>query len=79
MTDFGRPPMSSGVGGSIHFMAFRASGSRTPSSWITGVVGPGSKARGPNEFLHVPTGRRFTAWVAEILADHDRASRAGRA
>ena len=39
---------------------------------ITGVLGPGSNAHGPNEFLHVPTGVRVTACVAEILADHHR-------
>jgi di/tripeptidase len=42
---------------------------------ITGVLGPGSNAHGPNEFLHVPTGVRVTACVAEILTDHDRAGR----
>ena len=75
-THFGRPPMSAGVGGSIPFMSLL--GERFPEAQfvITGVLGPGSNAHGPNEFLHVPTGARVTACVAEILADHHRAGRA---
>jgi hypothetical protein len=42
---------------------------------ITGVLGPGSNAHGPNEFLHVPTGVRVTACVSEVLADHRRNGR----
>ena len=74
-THFGRPPMSAGVGGSIPFMSML--GERFPDAQfvITGVLGPGSNAHGPNEFLHVPTGVRVTACVAEILADHYRAGR----
>jgi acetylornithine deacetylase/succinyl-diaminopimelate desuccinylase-like protein len=69
---FGRPPMSSGVGGSIPFMSML--GERFPRAQfvITGVLGPGSNAHGPNEFLDVPTGVRVTACVAEVLADHRR-------
>jgi hypothetical protein len=72
-THFGRPPMSTGVGGSIPFMSML--GERFPDAQfvITGVVGPGSNAHGSNEFLHVPTGVRVTACGAEILADHHRA------
>jgi acetylornithine deacetylase/succinyl-diaminopimelate desuccinylase-like protein len=77
-THFGRPPMSSGVGGSIPFMSLL--GERFPEAQfvITGVLGPGSNAHGPNEFLHVPTGVRVTACVAEILADHHRTGVARR-
>jgi acetylornithine deacetylase/succinyl-diaminopimelate desuccinylase-like protein len=74
-THFGRPPMSSGVGGSIPFMSLL--GERFPQAQfvITGVLGPGSNAHGQNEFLHVPTGVRVTACGAEILADHHHAWR----
>jgi acetylornithine deacetylase/succinyl-diaminopimelate desuccinylase-like protein len=77
-THFGRPPMSSGVGGSIPFMSLL--GERFPEAQfvITGVLGPGSNAHGPNEFLHVPTGVRVTACVAEVLADHHRTGAARR-
>jgi acetylornithine deacetylase/succinyl-diaminopimelate desuccinylase-like protein len=67
--------MSAGVGGSIPFMSML--GERFPAAQfvITGVLGPGSNAHGPNEFLHVPTGVRVTACVAEVLADHHRVGR----
>jgi di/tripeptidase len=43
---------------------------------ITGVLGPHSNAHGPNEFLHIPTGKRLSACVAKVVADHFVASKA---
>jgi acetylornithine deacetylase/succinyl-diaminopimelate desuccinylase-like protein len=37
---------------------------------VTGVMGPGSNAHGPNEFIDLPTGMKVTACVAQVLADH---------
>jgi di/tripeptidase len=37
---------------------------------VTGVLGPNSNAHGPNEFLHLPTGRRVTEVVAHTLVAH---------
>jgi acetylornithine deacetylase/succinyl-diaminopimelate desuccinylase-like protein len=67
---FGAPAGSVGVGGSIPFMAML--GERFPDAQfvITGVLVPGSNAHGPNESLHIPTGRRVTAAVATVLAAH---------
>ncbi len=67
---FGRPPAYMGEGGSIPFMAML--GEKFPQAQfvITGVLGPQSNAHGPNEFLHIPTGKKVTAAVARILADH---------
>src|SRR5947209_1039949 len=69
-TFFGKPPMALGEGGSIPFMGML--GERFPEAQflITGVLGPGSNAHGPNEFLHIPTGIRLTACVASVIADH---------
>jgi acetylornithine deacetylase/succinyl-diaminopimelate desuccinylase-like protein len=69
-THFGRPAVYMGEGGSIPFMGML--GARFPEAQflITGVLGPGSNAHGPNEFLHVPTGKRLTACVAQILDEH---------
>jgi di/tripeptidase len=39
---------------------------------ITGVLGPGSNAHGPNEFLHVPTAEKVTEAVAHLLDAHAR-------
>jgi hypothetical protein len=46
---------------------------------ITGVLGPQSNAHGPNEFLHLPTARRLTACVADILVAHHEAHASARA
>jgi len=72
---FGGPPAFHGLGGSIPFMSML--GERFPGAQflITGAMGPGSNAHGPNEFLHLPTGVRVTACVAEVLADHAGAVR----
>jgi acetylornithine deacetylase/succinyl-diaminopimelate desuccinylase-like protein len=69
---FGKPAVSMGEGGSIPFMAML--GERFPDAQflVTGVLGPGSNAHGPNEFLHVPTAERLTACVADVLAAHAR-------
>jgi di/tripeptidase len=42
---------------------------------VTGVLGPHSNAHGPNEFLHIPTGKKITEVLARVLADR-RARRA---
>src|SRR5271167_2499758 len=67
---FGAPPSYMGEGGSIPFMAML--GEKFPQAQfvVTGVLGPHSNAHGPNEFLHIPTGRRVTAVIAQVLADH---------
>jgi acetylornithine deacetylase/succinyl-diaminopimelate desuccinylase-like protein len=67
---FGKPAMYLGEGGTIPFMSML--GERFPSAQfcITGVLGPGSNAHGPNEFLHLPTARRLTLCVADVLAAH---------
>jgi acetylornithine deacetylase/succinyl-diaminopimelate desuccinylase-like protein len=67
---FGAPPAYMGEGGSIPFMAML--GEKFPEAQfvVTGVLGPHSNAHGPNEFLHIPTGRRISAVIARVLADH---------
>lgn len=69
-TYFGRPAMAMGEGGTIPFMGML--GERFPEAQflITGLLGPGSNAHGPNEFLHVPTGKKLTCCVASVIADH---------
>jgi len=63
-----------GEGGSIPFMGMLSEKFPEAQFVITGVLGPGSNAHGPNEFLHIPTGERVTACVAKVLADHYVAS-----
>jgi acetylornithine deacetylase/succinyl-diaminopimelate desuccinylase-like protein len=67
---FGRGAAMMGEGGSIPFMGML--GQKFPSAQfvITGVLGPHSNAHGPNEFLHLPTGKKVSGVVARIIADH---------
>ncbi|MGI9622122.1 MAG: M20/M25/M40 family metallo-hydrolase [Acidimicrobiales bacterium] len=67
---FGKPTGSWGIGGSIPFMAML--GERYPRAQfvITGVLGPGSNAHGPNEFLDLATARRISACMAEVIGAH---------
>ena len=69
---FGKPAAYMGEGGTIPFMGML--GERFPQAQflITGVLGPNSNAHGPNEFLHIPTGKQLTCCVAQVLADHCR-------
>ena len=69
---FGKPAVAMGEGGTIPFMAML--GERFPEAQflVTGVLGPGSNAHGPNEFLHLPTAERVTMCVALVLAAHAR-------
>ena len=74
---FGQPAMYMGEGGTIPFMGML--GEKFPGAqfMITGVLGPHSNAHGPNEFLHIPMGKRVTACVARVIADHNAASLRG--
>lgn len=67
---FGQPVAMMGEGGSIPFMGML--GEKYPEAQfvVTGVLGPHSNAHGPNEFLHIPTGKRVTEVVARVLAAH---------
>ncbi|MBM3464616.1 MAG: M20/M25/M40 family metallo-hydrolase [Armatimonadetes bacterium] len=69
-TYFGNDAVYMGEGGSIPFMAMLGRKFPEAQFLITGVLGPGSNAHGPNEFLHIPTGKKLTACVADVLADH---------
>jgi acetylornithine deacetylase/succinyl-diaminopimelate desuccinylase-like protein len=67
---FSKAPGYMGIGGTIPFMSML--GERFPEAQflITGVLGPHSNAHGPNEFLHLPTARKITGCVAQVIADH---------
>jgi len=67
---FGQPVAYMGEGGTIPFMGML--GEKFPNTQfvITGVLGPHSNAHGPNEFLHIPTGKRVTVATARLIASH---------
>jgi len=68
LTHFGQPNLYMGMGGTIPFL--RMLGDAFPSTqfMVTGVLGPASNAHGPNEFLHLPTARRLSACVADVIS-----------
>ncbi|MFN0243088.1 MAG: M20 family metallopeptidase [Planctomycetota bacterium] len=70
-TYFGKEAMYMGEGGSIPFMGMLGRKFPKAQFLITGVLGPHSNAHGPNEFLHIPTGKKLTACVAQVIADHN--------
>jgi acetylornithine deacetylase/succinyl-diaminopimelate desuccinylase-like protein len=69
---FGASFQAMGMGGSIPFMNMLAASYPEAQYCVTGVLGPHSNAHGPNEFLDVPTAKRLTAIIHDIVAAHAR-------
>jgi acetylornithine deacetylase/succinyl-diaminopimelate desuccinylase-like protein len=67
---FGADPRYVGEGGTIPFMGMLGRSLPEAQFVITGVLGPGSNAHGPNEFLHIPTAEKVTEAVAHLLDSH---------
>ncbi len=65
---FGNPPGEYGIGGTIPFLPMLQRRFPAAQFLATGVLGPGSNAHGPDEFLHLPTAKAVTACVAHVLA-----------
>ncbi len=65
---FGLPFGSLGEGGTIPFLSMLTR--RYPGTPLvaTGVLGPGSNAHGPNEFLHLPMAEAVTVASARLIA-----------
>ena len=70
LAHFGAPVGYIGQGGTIPLMSMLQKGFPAAQMVVCGVLGPKSNAHGPNEFLHVPYGKRLTAAVAQIMAGH---------
>ncbi len=67
---FGPQSAAMGEGGTIPFMGMLSERFPNAQFMISGLLGPKSNAHGPNEFLHVPTGKKLTAAVADVIAKH---------
>lgn len=65
---YGAPCGYIGQGGTIPLMSLLQKGFPKSQFMVCGVLGPQSNAHGPNEFLHVPYGKRLTAAVAQTIA-----------
>ena len=70
MAAYGKGVMYMGEGGTIPFMGMLGEKFPEAQFLITGVLGPASNAHGPNEFLDIPTGKKVTCCVAQVLEDH---------
>ncbi len=57
-----------GQGGTIPLMSMLQAMFPSAQMMVCGVLGPKSNAHGPNEFLHVPYGKKLTAAVAQVMA-----------
>jgi acetylornithine deacetylase/succinyl-diaminopimelate desuccinylase-like protein len=64
---FGAPVGYIGQGGTIPLMSMLQAGFPKAQMMVCGVLGPKSNAHGPNEFLHVPYGKKLTAAVAQVI------------
>jgi di/tripeptidase len=64
---FGHPAARQGEGGTIPFLAMLSE--RYPGTPLvaTGVLGPGSNAHGPNEFLHLPMAEAVSVATARTI------------
>jgi acetylornithine deacetylase/succinyl-diaminopimelate desuccinylase-like protein len=70
---FGKPAVGYGEGGTIPLMGMLSAVFPGCQFVITGLLGPGSNAHGPNEFLHLDMGKKLTCCMANMLADHHTA------
>jgi len=68
MAQFGEPLGFIGQGGTIPLMSMLQRGFPRAQMMVCGVLGPKSNAHGPNEFLHVPYGKKLTAAVSQVIA-----------
>ena len=67
---FGTASRAFGEGGSIPFMGMLGEMFPDAQFVITGCLGPGANAHGPNEYLHLPTARRVTSCLVTVLEAH---------
>ena len=67
-THFDAPCGYIGQGGTIPLMSMLQQGFPAAQMMVCGVLGPKANAHGPNEFLHVPYGKKLTAAVAQVMA-----------
>jgi acetylornithine deacetylase/succinyl-diaminopimelate desuccinylase-like protein len=65
---FGKPAAYMGEGGTIPFMSMLNAKFPAAQILVTGVLGPGSNAHGPNEFIDLGYAKKLTAAAAGVIA-----------
>ena len=68
--EFSTPARRYGEGGTIPFMGMLGASFPAAQFVITGVLGPGSNAHGPNEFLDLAYAERLTSALTTVLEAH---------
>ena len=68
MQAFGKPAAWMGEGGTIPFMNMLGVKFPRAQFLITGVLGPGSNAHGPNEFLDIAYAKKLSLAIASVVA-----------
>ena len=69
---FGKGVAMVGEGGSIPLMGMLAAMFPAAQFVVTGVLGPGANAHGPDEFLHLSMVKGVTIAMAEVLTAQAR-------
>lgn len=72
---WGKPVRCWGEGGSIPFMGMMGRAFPDCLFVITGLLGPGSNAHGPNEYMHIPNFKRLSAGMATLLLSQYKEAR----
>lgn len=66
---YGKECANLGIGASIGVVAHFASLFPNAEILVTGINTPDGGAHGPNEYLHIPTVKKFTCCITKVLAD----------
>ncbi|MDR0827096.1 MAG: M20/M25/M40 family metallo-hydrolase [Desulfovibrio sp.] len=67
---FGKKSLSLGEGGTIDLISMLSGAYPAAELFITGVLGPGANAHGPDESLDLDMARKVTMCAAHVLAAH---------
>jgi hypothetical protein len=67
-THWGAPWGCIGQGGAIPLLSMLRQAFPKAQMMVCGVLGHKCKALGPNEFLHLPYGKKMAAAVAQVIA-----------
>jgi len=70
LTHFGNKAKFWGSGGAIPVVSMLAESYPQAQFMVSGLVGPGANAHGPDEFLHIPAAKKLTCCLASIINDH---------
>ncbi len=69
---FNKEPVFMGEGGSIPLMNLLSEKFPDSRFVVTGLLGPGSNAHGPNEFLHIDMVKKVTCVISDLVEAHGK-------